>query len=416
MSKKTRYLTFVIVVILMIASYGAGAGTYALHQGYTGVGSSEPSQARPVFGIFWQAWGLVDKYYVDQKAINPKEMTYGAIEGMLDSLGDVGHTRFLSPEDLKIEQSFIAGRLEGIGAEVSLKNGQPIIVATIDGSPAQKAGLRPGDVIVRVNGQDVSRWTIEQVVTRIRGAPGTTVHLTVIHPGQYTLTEITIVRAEVKVPSVTWHVLPESKMAHIRISQFGEKASEQLLEALQAARQAGVQALIVDVRNDPGGLLDQSINAVSQFLSSGNVLLEQDRSGKRTPYPVKPGGIATAIPLAVLVNGGTASAAEIFAGAIQDNRRGVIIGEHTFGTGTVLSTFTLQDGSAILLGTSEWLTPNGKLIKGNGITPNIVVKLPSDVIPLTPGAESDMTEAQILHSSDTQLLKAIAYLREHMNP
>lgn len=368
---------------------------------------SPTGTAQPNLSLFQQAWDIVEQHYVNRGALNPTNMLYGAITGMVDSLGDTGHTRFLTPADLSSEQQSLAGRLEGIGAEMSIRGGHPVIVAPITGSPAAKAGIRAGDVLVRVNGQDVTQLPLDQIVSLIHGPLGTPVTLTVIHRGQTTPTDITIVRAQVTVPSVTWAIVPGTHVAHVQVSQFAQGATKDLVNAIKGAEAQGATSLVLDLRDDPGGLRDEAISVASQFLTGGNVLIEQNAQGQRTTYPVKPNGVAPSIPIAVLVNQGTASSAEIVAGALQDQKRGDLVGEKTFGTGTVLSTFRLSDGSAILLGTSEWLTPSGRQIWHQGIQPNVVVALPSGVPPLFPDEERSMSAAEVAARDDTQLAAAV---------
>lgn len=404
-----RFLVLLLLAVVFAA--GAAVDRAGLLPGAT---ANEPQGVKSTFSIFWEAWDLVQQHFVDRAAVDPKGMTYGAIEGMLDSLGDVGHTRFLSPEDLRKEQEALAGRLEGIGAELVVRNGHPTVLAPLAGSPAQAAGLRPGDAIVRVDGKDVADLSLEQVVNLVRGPSGTSVTLTVLHPGETVLTDITITRARVTVPNVSWNRLSGTNIAHVLISEFGERATSDLVAALNAATSGGARALILDLRNDPGGLRDEAIGVASQFLREGNVLLEQDSQGRRTPLPVKPGGVALDVPLAVLINEGTASAAEIVAGSLQDHQRAPLVGTDTFGTGTVLGTYGLSDGSAVLLGTAEWLTPNGRQIWHHGITPDVPVELPAGAFPLIP--EAGLTLEQVQASQDTQLLRAIQELNPSKSP
>src|SRR5262249_4301328 len=245
---------------------------------------------------FWQAWDLIEEQYVDRSALDPRRLVYGAIEGMVDALGDVGHSRFLTPEAYQEEQEALAGRLEGIGVEVAVRDGRLTIVAPIPGSPAQQAGLRAGDTIVRVNGQDVTGMSLEQVISQVRGPAGTPVTLTVIHRGETALTDVTVVRERINVPSVSWAQVPGTAVAHVLIRQFAEHATDELVEALPAIRAGGATAVVLDLRNDPGGLRDEAIGLASQFLGEGNVLLEQDAQSRRTPFPVPPGGAATDLP------------------------------------------------------------------------------------------------------------------------
>jgi carboxyl-terminal processing protease len=413
----TTIISLILVLAIASASFTAGYVVgHANASSNTTASSAQPTATVPGFDIFWQAWNLVQKNYVDQKAVNTKTLTYGAIQGMIDSLGDVGHSRFLTPAELSDEQQSLSGTLEGIGAEISTKDGQPVIVAPIAGSPALKAGIKPGDLILKVNGKDVTSMSLDDIVNLVRGPAGTSVTLTVMHSGETVQHDITIVRAKITVPSVTWAILPGTHIAHILVSQFATNATADLISAVDNARQAGATSIVLDLRNDPGGLLDESVGVTSQFVKQGNVLLVQDAQGKRTPVTVRSGGNAINIPMVVLVNNGTASAAEIVAGALQDHQRAKLIGETTFGTGTVLSTYHLSDGSAILLGTEEWLTPNGRQIWHNGIKPDISVTLPSGAAPLIPEQESTLTADQLQKSQDTQLLRAIQELNGSPSP
>ena len=371
---------------------------------------SIPPTARGDFSLMAQAWNTIQKVYVDRSAIKPRNLTYGAISGMVDALGDTGHSTFLSPQMVKAERDAIRGSYKGIGAEVRKSEGHVVIVAPIDGSPAQRAGLRPGDIILRVDGHPVVGLPLVQVVTRILGPAGTRVTLTILTPGSGQSRDITLTRASITLENVRWQPLPGTRIAQLRIASFSEGVSKALRKALQRIHRQGMQGIVLDLRDDPGGLLRESIDCSSQFLGSGNVLLEKDAHGKITPVAVKPGGIATKIPLVVLVNRGTASAAEIMAGALQDAGRALLVGEKTFGTGTVLQQFPLSDGSALLLATQEWLTPDGHTIWHKGITPNRVVALPAKVVPLFPEEERGMQAAGLAASRDRQLLTALTLL------
>lgn len=399
-----------VVVPLLLLSVGFAAGVAADRSFLLPETAVQAASDTPSFNVFWQAWDLVEKHYVDRSALDATKMTYGAVEGMLLSLGDTGHTRFLTPEDLKFEREALSGSLEGIGAEIEVRDGLPVVVAPIPDSPAQRAGVRSGDVIMRVDGKDVSNLSVEEVVRVVRGTPGTQVTLSLIHRGDTQITDITITRAKINVPSVTWSMLPGTKVAHVLVSRFAERASDETVAALKAAQEQGATAIILDLRNDPGGIRDEAIAVASQFLKDGNVLIQEDAEGKRTEFKVKPGGVALDTPMVVLINEGSASSAEIVAGALQDHRRAVLIGKTTFGTGTVLSSFQLSDGSAVLLGTEQWLTPSGRQIWHQGIEPDIEVTLPPDAVPLTPSQEAGLTAEQLQSSQDAQLLRALKEL------
>lgn len=368
--------------------------------------AEQPAQ----FDVFWEAWNLVQRNFVDRTALDATQLTHGAIRGMVDALGDTGHTSYLTPEQREARLTSIQGRFTGIGAQLGEEQGFPIIVAPFDGSPAQKAGIKPGDVIVAVNGEEVTGLTLTEIAEKVRGPADSQVTLTLFRQEENRSLEITVTRGEITIPAVSWAMVPETQVAVIRLSQFSAQAKDEIVAAVTGAKAAGATGLVVDVRNNPGGLLDQAISVTSQFLPGGNVLLEEDAEGNRTAYAVEAGGQATDLPLVVLVNPGTASSSEIFAGAVQDQQRGQVVGETTFGTGTVLQPYTLQDGSELLLGVKQWLTPNGRLIRNQGIQPDEVVELPLGSDLLTPLVFRDMSLEAIRTSQDTQLQKALELL------
>jgi carboxyl-terminal processing protease len=370
-----------------------------------------PTAAPSDLSLVQEAYDMIQRVYVDRTALQAQELEYGAIGGMVDALGDTGHSRFLSPAMVKQERQLTQGQFEGIGVEVQMKNGVVVVVAPIDGTPAQRAGLRPGDIIAKVNGRDVTSLPLDQVVALILGPTGTSVTLTIMNPDDGETHDVTLVRARISMQNVTWHPLPGTTIAHVRVAAFSQGVSDGLQKALSEVRAQGMTGIILDLRNDPGGLLDESIGVASQFLKSGNVLLEQDAEGKTTPVSVQSGNAVTDLPMVVLINGGTASAAEILAGALQDAHRATLVGETTFGTGTVLSQFRLSDGSALLLATEEWLTPAGRVIWHHGISPDVTIALPKDAIPLLPEGESGLTAAQLQSSGDTQILRALDLLK-----
>jgi len=375
-----------------------------------------PSAAAPEFKLMAEAWDTIQKVYVDRAAIKPRTMGYGAISGMVDALGDTGHSTFLSPEDRKEQHNFTEGRLKGVGLEIRMKAGQVVIVAPLDGSPAQGAGLRPGDVILKVDGQEISGLSLPEVVKRISGPPGTRVSLVVLDPHNSRMRTIDLIRASIVIHNVTWHRLPDSGAAHVRISGFSQGVTKDLRQALTEIKEENLVGLILDLRNNPGGLLDEAVGTASQFLKGGNVLITKDAEGQEKPVSVSGEGVAIEIPMVVLVNEGTASAAEILAGALQDAHRATLVGEKTFGTGTVLQEFPLSDGSALLLATEEWLRPSGKAIWHRGITPNMEVSLSLEVFPLLPETEKGLTMAEVQASRDAQLLRAIEILGEGQFP
>ncbi|MGD8403590.1 MAG: S41 family peptidase [Anaerolineales bacterium] len=406
-SQRKNFLVTTIVVLVLCLDFVGGAWTE--HKTLF-LGGGVPPEANQNIGLIEKAWSIIENNYVDQASVKPTQMTYGAISGMVDSLGDTGHSIFLSPEMVKEEQNFTQGQFEGVGLEIQIKEGKIVIVAPIDGSPAQKAGLNPGDIILKVNSVNVSGLSVAQVANRVLGPAGTQVILTIQDPKTGESREVTIQRARINLQNVTWHMLPGTTIAHLRLAGFSQGVTQDLQQALQEIRTQGATGLILDLRNDPGGLLNEAVGVTSQFLSGGNVLLEKNAKGELKSIPVESGGIAPMIPIVVLINGGTSSAAEIVSGALQDAHRAELVGETTFGTGTVLNEFPLSDGSALSLAIEEWLTPNGGSIWHHGISPDIQVSLPENTTPLVPEAEQDLTKTQLTASGDNQLLRALDIL------
>jgi carboxyl-terminal processing protease len=402
----------IVVLVVLVLAAGVGGGVVLDRQVLLAVDppGNVPSGADSYFQLMAQAWNTIQQDYVDQQAVQPELMTYGAISGMVDSLGDTGHSRFLDPQMVKQQNDFTQGQFEGIGAYVEMKDGNVVIVAPIDGSPAQKAGLRPGDIITKVNGQDITGLPLDQVVAMILGPVGTSVTIAIMDPTTNATRDVTMVRARITLQNVVWQQLPGTTVAHVRVVAFSQGVTDDLKKALTDIQNQGLTGIILDLRNDPGGLLSEAIGVASQFLTSGNVLLEKDAQGQTTPVPVEPGGVTPNISMVVLINEGTASAAEIVAGALQDAQRATLVGETTFGTGTVLNEFPLSDGSVLLLATQEWLTPAGNTIWHQGLKPDVTVALPASVSPLIPSAERTMTAADLQSSGDAQLLKALQLL------
>jgi carboxyl-terminal processing protease len=408
----------ITLVALVVATTIFGAGVYVGNSSspLAVAGSFRPQEAPEEFpeefDIFYQAWEIVQERFVDQEALDDTTLTYGAIEGMLKALGDEGHTDFLTPKELEYQRSDISGTYKGIGARLGVRDGLPIIVTPFDGSPADEAGVKAGDIIMEVDGEDTSGMELSEVVDRIRGPENTQVTLTVLRldeAGNESL-EIAITRQEIEIPATDWAMVPGTDVGYLRLTQFSANATEGIREAVAELEEAGAQAIVLDLRNNPGGLLEQAVKVTSQFLETGNVLQEEDAAGQRRVYRVQRGGVATEIPVVVLVNAGTASSAEIMAGALQDYDRAELVGETTFGTGTVLEPFMLNDGSALLLGTRQWLTATGRQLRKQGVSPGeeISLSITTDLVnaPLLEEATLD----ELLASDDLQFLRALEML------
>ena len=297
------------IYLLLLAAFLAGV--WADRAGWLPGSMPQPTGLERTFG---EAWQKVQRHYVDREALQPDKMTQGAIEGMLASLGDTGHTTYLTADDLRQLENSLNGHLEGIGARLSIRQERPTIVNTVPGSPAEKSGLQAGDVLLQINGKDAAGLSLSRIVELVRGPAGTEVHLRVRRDERPKPLDFDITRAEVKVPEVSWHMLPGVPIAHIALHEFGKEADEELKKALEEAKSQGAKGIILDLRANPGGLKDQAVAVTSEFLSHGTVFIEQNAQGKRTEVPAQPGGIATGIPMVVLIDRGTASSAEILAG------------------------------------------------------------------------------------------------------
>ncbi len=399
-------LSAVIFWLTALAFVGGNISGFSIRSAMAA--EERPSQ----FLIFWEAWDYVVAHFVDRERVDFAAMTYGAIEGMLASLGDEGHTTFLSPDAVRFHQTSLEGSFEGIGAYVSMEEGEVLIVAPIDGSPAEQAGILAGDVILEVDGNPVEGKSLDQVIFLVRGPANSEVVLTVRRPEVREPLQVLITRARIEVPSVSWSPIPNTDISYIRISQFTASVDRELEAALREISEAqSNQGIILDLRNNPGGFLQQAIQANSQFLPKGDlILIETDANQNQTVHRSRGLGYAREMPLVVLINKSTASAGEITAGALKENERALLIGETTFGTGTVLNQFGLSDGSAILLGVTNWLTPDGNLIKGQGVTPDLEVTQPPSSKHVSADLLRNLKADQFGMIEDDQFLKALEQL------
>jgi carboxyl-terminal processing protease len=394
-----------LLVALLVAT---ALGAYAFGRAQSPASLEE--RDRESLALYADALDTVREDYVDQEAIDPKKQTYGAIEGMLDTLGDEGHTRFLTPEEREENREGLSGTYVGIGIQLEEKSGEVVVAAPIEGSPAQRAGIEAGDVVVAVDGRSVRGEDVAQVVELVKGPEGTQVELTVTRGGEERVFELE--RAEIESPVASWTLVPSSDVALVRLASFSDDSAEKLGRAFEEARAAGARRFILDLRNNPGGRLEQAVQMAGDFLEPGSVVyVREDASGGREEIEVDGGAGSIDAPMAVLVDEGTASSSEILAGALRDNDRATVIGETTFGTGTVLSEFVLRDGSALLLGVAEWLTPDGDFIRETGIEPDVEVPLEPDQQPLTPSEARELSKAEIL-GRDAQVARAFENLQD----
>ncbi|MFH2103207.1 MAG: S41 family peptidase [Chloroflexota bacterium] len=339
----------------------------------TSVPGTPPPDADALLTPFWEAWQIVHDNYVDQP-IDDALLIQGAIRGMVDALGD-DYSFYMDPQQYEDELAFMQGEYEGIGAWVDTTGDFLTVTSPIPGSPAEQAGLRPGDQIIAVDGDDVTGVDPETVRQRVLGPEGTAVHLTIEREGEEEPLEFDIVRARIVIPSVESEML-ENNIGYIRLSIFGENTAMDFHTQLQELIAQNPSGIILDLRYNGGGYLSAAVSVTSEFLSEGVALYEEYGDGSRDPHPVTPGGVALDIPVVVLVNEGTASAAEIVAGAIQDYERGTLLGVTTFGKGSVQTWVPLSGlQGAVRVTIARWLTPNGHLIHGQGLTPDVIVEM-----------------------------------------
>ncbi len=412
-SRARPWLRRVVVATALVATFTVGIGVGRIAPlaasgdpsvpGASGVTSAEE------FDLIRQAWDTIHREYVGRSELDDRDLAYGAIDGLTEAVGDTGHTSFLTPEERAARADELSGSYVGIGIRIdAAEDGLPLVVAVFKDSPAEAAGVMTGDIIESVDGQSTAGHDLDEVASWVRGEAGSSVDLTVRAGTTGPARTYTITRADVPIESVSWTMVPGSRTALLRLDSFSHGSADDIVAALKAIKEAGADRLVLDLRGNPGGFVGEATGIASQFLGSGDVYVERDADGNETRHAVSPDGVALDLPLVVLVDGTTASSAEILSGALQDADRATIVGVKTFGTGTVLGEFELTDGSALRIGTVEWLTPKGRRIWHEGIAPDEVVERASDVAPLTPDQVRDMTPAAVDSMTDTQLAKALS--------
>lgn len=360
--------------------------------------SGTPANMQDLFVPFWQSWNIVHDQYVNQP-VDDQTLMQGAIRGMVQALGDP-HSSYNDPVQTAQMSKSLQGDYEGIGAYVDITGQYLKITAPFPGSPAEKAGLKPNDLIIAVDGVDMTGVDGNLVLQKVLGPAGTNVVLTISRSGVDKPFDVTVTRAKVSAPSITSKML-DGNIGYISIGTFGEKTTDELTKALQTLMPQKPVGLIIDLRNNGGGYLQTAIEVLSQFIKSGDLMFEQFGDGNRKTYTALGHGLATDVPLVVLVNKGTASASEITAGAIQDYGRGKLVGETTYGKGSVQSVNPITDARGADAGTvrvtiAHWLTPKERLIQGKGLTPDVEITL---------------TDADIAANKDPQLDKAIEVMK-----
>ncbi|MBL8029981.1 MAG: S41 family peptidase [Candidatus Doudnabacteria bacterium] len=390
---------FVGAVILIVLSYYLG-----FKQGVKGY-VYDPKEFKIVnqsdtpktvdYGLLWQAIDQVNKKYIEG-AIDPQKTLYGAVSGAVGAVGDP-YTEFFPPKAKEDFKTALAGSFDGIGAEIGKKDGLITIIAPLEDSPAKKAGILAKDIIVKVNGESTDGWSTEDTVSKIRGPKGTEVTLTIFREGRTQVFDVTIKRDKIEIKSVRWEIKEvgeqKKKIATITMSRFGDDTGPLFNKAVQEVLSQGAQGIILDLRNNPGGYLQTAVQLASLWVKEGDIVVTEARSqADSVKYtstgPNKLAGIKTV----VLINGGSASASEILSGALKDHNLARLIGEKSFGKGSVQELVDLQGGSAVKVTVAKWITPGGKNLNHDGLVPDIEVKL---------------TEQDIKDGKDPQMEKAV---------
>jgi len=373
--KQIRLTVLIIAFVILAGGIGYWLGGQGLTINIGGpqkvtIDRTTPADKDLDFSLFWTAWDRLFANYLDKTAISSQEMIYGAIKGMVSSLGDP-YTVFLPPQENKEAKEDLDGAFEGVGIQLGYIDEQLAVIAPLSGMPAEKVGVKAGDLILKVDEKETLEMTLPEAVTLIRGPKGTTVKLTLLHQGETEPYVAEIVRSTIIVPSVEV-VFLEENIAHLKLTRFGERTSDQWAMAVNQilTHQPTVKGVILDLRNNPGGYLSGSVFIASEFLSSGVVVKQENAAGNQENYSVDRQGILLHQPLVVLVNQGSASASEIVAGALQEYKRARIVGEETFGKGTIQEAEDLPGGAGLHITTARWLLPSGKSIDKDGIIPD----------------------------------------------
>jgi carboxyl-terminal processing protease len=401
-----RKLIIFLVIVMGVFSLGYILG----NKGYEATLQKglrfEISRENPIgkekidFSLFWRVWDTLEKSYFDKSKINYSKMVYGAISGLVSSLGDP-YTAFLPPTENKLVEEDLSGSFEGVGIQIGFKGTQLAVIAPLPGTPAEKAGLKAGDYIIGIKDEskkiDMGTMGIsaQDAVQVIRGKSGTKVTLALLREGSNEPLVVELTRAKVDVPSVILtYVGEEEKIARIQLLKFGEDTDKEWDKAIsEILKNQNITKVILDLRNNPGGYLEQAVDIAGEFVERGETIVKEDRGGGLTKnYPTERVGLLLKIPMVVLVNGGSASASEILAGALKDIKKVILVGEKTFGKGTIQEPLQLESGAGLHITVARWLTPGGVWVNDKGLEPDVLI------------------EDDVNTSADEQLNKAIELL------
>ena len=389
LNQKTVTIITIILAGVLIFTSGIGAGYFLT----TYLVPSERAEYENVFQSFYQAWNIIHTQYLEQP-VDDIALIQGAIKGMMDSLGDP-YTAYMNPEEYAEQNAPLQGEYTGIGAWVDTSGDALVFISPMPGSPAEAAGIQPGDIVIMIDGEDVRSVEPDLVLKKILGPEGTLVNITIEREGQDEPIEMEIERAVISIPTVD-HELLKNEVGYIRLYSFSANSASEFSSAFTDLLEEGASSLIVDLRSNSGGYVETAVEITSYFIDSGTILIEEWGDETRDEYLASEEPIDSEIPLVVLVDGGSASASEIMAGALQDYDRGTLIGTTTFGKGLIQNWIPLvNDNGAIRVTIARWLTPEEQQIQGNGLTPDIVV---------------EFSEEDIQNAKDVQLDAALDYL------
>lgn len=408
----TRKLLIVTIIVSLAAGFSGGVlfiqykttgatDTTNLLRQLIGKETGKPENVD--FSLFWDAWNTINNKYVNKAKINTQDLVYGAIKGMVNSLGDP-YTVFFEPEGSKKFQEVISGAFGGVGIEIGKRNDVLTVIAPIKNTPAFKAGIKSGDKIIKIDSKLTTDITLDEAVNLIRGKPGTKVTLTISNGNTRS---VELIRENIKIPAVSWNMLEKNgkRIAYMQIFAFNQNVDSEFKKSAEEILKSDANGLIVDLRNNPGGLLDSAINLAGWFLDRNKIVtIEEFGDGKRNSFTSDGNAALKVYPTIVLINGGSASASEILSGALHDNLGTKLVGEKTFGKGSVQELEKFSGGSSLKVTIAKWLTPNGISISEKGIEPDIKVEIPSKDI------EDDKIEIGT-QGKDPQLDKAMDLLR-----
>ncbi len=407
-SFRKHFKVFIVAILICVSFYGGfsysqykstrnSSSTRTLEEIFSKGASGEQPQ-NVDFSLFWEAWNLVNEKYVDTSKLDKTKMIYGAISGMIKALGDP-FSSFMDPEESQQFSDDMQGTFEGIGIEIGMKNNILTVISPLEGTPADNAGLRAGDKIIKIGDTMTSDMSVDEAVTKIRGPKDTEVTLTILRESDNNPKEIKIMRGTINVKSVKLE-LRNDGIAVVKISKFGDDTTSEMNKVASQILSAGSKGIILDLRNNPGGYLESAIDISSKFVPEGmTVVSEENREGQKDDYKARGGDILDGIPVVVLVNSGSASASEITAGALRDDLGSPLIGKKTFGKGSVQQLEKLSGGSTLRVTVARWLTPGGEYIMEKGIEPNIDI---------------DLSEEDYNNDRDPQMDKAVEVLKEKM--